>query len=147
MAGSNKQFNLSDIKVVLTVGAAVTDISTGMVIDGDFLKIEKENKEEVKTRKGTDGESYSVNSIEDNNRIINISYLPGSSAVVVLQGIRKNKTMFGITITSTTSPAFVLTSSKAVIVEEPGITVNGKDGVKDMEFKIRAMDSVLSFTG
>ncbi|HNF27669.1 MAG TPA: hypothetical protein PKV80_24585, partial [Leptospiraceae bacterium] len=64
----DKVFDLEKLSVIAVVDGAPVDITTGLTIESDFLKIQKKTKEEVKTRKGTKGESYSVNSMEDDNR-------------------------------------------------------------------------------
>jgi hypothetical protein len=146
MAGSDKIFDISKVSVNTTVGAVVTDISDGLTFESTFLKIERENKDEVVTRKGMNNESYSINSAENNTQLITLVYLPGATPVAALQTLRKNKTSFGINIVSTTVPSFTLISSKAVITKEPSIELSSKDGAKDFEFEIRAMDASVTFT-
>lgn len=143
----NSVFDLSQISINLIVDGTPTDISSGLTIDSDFLKIAKETKEEVKSRKGTQGESYSVNSNQDDNRIIDLTYLPSATAVPILQKLKETKKVFGLFIKSDTSPKYTLTSSACMVIEEPETTVHGKDGFKDYTFKIRATDSKQIFGG
>lgn len=138
---ANKVFDLEKISIVAVIDGAPTDISSGLTIESDFLKISKQTKEEVKTRKGTKGESYSVNSMEDDTRAVELTYLPGSAPVLVLQGLRETKKTFGLFISSDSDPKFKFSANECVVVEEPDTVVNGKDGFKDYSFKIHAVDS------
>lgn len=138
-------FDLSKISFVATISNVPVDISSGLVIDADFLKVVRETKEEVKSRKGTKNESYSINSIEDDSRLIDLVYLPTSPAVPILQAARISKVPFKLSITSTTAPAYSLIASNCTITEEPEIIVNGKEGFKDITFKIRALDCIVSY--
>ncbi len=138
---ANKVFDLDKISIVAVVKGAPQDITTGLTIEADFLKIAKKTKEEVKTRKGTKGESYSVNSLEDDTREIDLTYLPGSEPVKLLQGLRETKEKFGLFISSDSDPKFKFTANECVIAEEPDTVINGKDGFKDYTFKISATDS------
>jgi hypothetical protein len=62
---ANKQFNLDDVVVTFVVDSVPIDASSGLLIEGDFFQMEKENKDETTTRRGTKGETYSANSQED----------------------------------------------------------------------------------
>lgn len=137
----DKVFDLDQLSVNFIVDGAPIDGTAGLVIDGDFLKIAKETAEETKTRKGTKGESYTVLSVEDNIRNVEIQYLPGSSMIPVLQSIRQNKKSFGLAITNNSSPKYKFFAPSCTIADEPETVVNGKDGFKDYMFKIRCSES------
>ncbi|EKO86543.1 hypothetical protein [Leptospira interrogans] len=137
-------FDLSKISVIITTPSPV-DITPGLVIDGDFFSVEKENKDEVTTRRGTRDESYSTNSIQDSSRIITLKYIPSAPAVTILQNLRESKSDFGFMFKSESAPAYTLTASRAVFMEEPKTAVNGKTGFNDYEFKIRLLDSAQVF--
>ncbi|HMV44715.1 MAG TPA: hypothetical protein PK079_25095 [Leptospiraceae bacterium] len=137
----NKVFDLDSLSVTIIQNGVPIDISAGLTVDGDFIKVQKATKDEVKIRKGTKGETYSANSIVDNNRTIELTYIPTSSAVSILQSLRKTKEQFGILINSSSQPAWKLSASQCVISEEPDTVINGKDGFKDYTFKIMATDS------
>lgn len=141
----DKVFDLEKLSVIAVVDGAPVDITTGLTIESDFLKIQKKTKEEVKTRKGTKGESYSVNSMEDDNRGVELVYLPGSAPVVLLQSLRKSKKKFGLFISNDSSPKYKFTANECQIEEEPDTVVNGKEGFKDYTFKISATDSEQEF--
>lgn len=138
---ADKVFDLDKLTINYIIDNAPIDGSSGCVIDGDFLKIAKEAAEETKTRKGTKGESYTVLSIEDNIRVVTVTYLPSSAVVAVLQAARAAKKQFGIAITNNSEPKYKFFASNCVIAEEPETVINGKDGFKDYEFKIRCSDS------
>jgi hypothetical protein len=137
----DKVFDLEQLSINLIEDGAPIDVSNGCVIDGDFLKIAKETAEETQTRKGTKGESYTVLSVEDNIRNVEVTYLPGSSPVVVLQRLRQAKKRFGIAITNNSEPKYKFFAPSCVIAEEPETVVNGKEGFKDYVFKIRCSES------
>lgn len=138
--GNNAVFDITQITVIALTPAPI-DISAGLVIDGEFLTIEKENKDETKTRRGTKEETYSSNSIHDNSRIITLKYIPSAEAIRTLQLLRDTRQPFGLAINCDTDPKFKLSASRCMFMEEPQTKVNGKDGFADYEFKIRAMDS------
>ena len=137
----DKVFDLSKVSINYIINGAPLDGSAGLVIDSDFLKIMKETAEEVKTRKGTRGESYTVLSSEDNVRNVEVSYLPASPMIAVLQLARKNKTKFGIAITNDSEPKYKFLAPTCYIADEPETVVHGKDGFKDYTFKIRCSES------
>ncbi len=134
-------FNIEDVSVNLIKDGTPIDISSGLIIDGDFIEIEKESRDETTTRRGTGDEYYTANAINDTSRLITLRYVPSAAAVKVLQQMRKTRSAFGIVVRSNTSPKFVLMASSCVFTEEPGTKINGKSGFGDYEFKIRANDS------
>lgn len=136
----DKQFNLDDVSVTLIIDGAPIDISSGLIIDGDFFQMEKENKEENNTRRGTKNTSYTTNSQEDKSRIITLTYLPVADAVREFDLILKNKSKFGLVVNCNSEPRFKFLASECVIMEEPSIKISGKDGFDNREFKIRATD-------
>ncbi|EMY25771.1 hypothetical protein LEP1GSC115_0273 [Leptospira interrogans serovar Australis str. 200703203] len=136
-------FDLSTNTVII-LDPAPMDVSAGLSIDGDFFPL-KRNKDEVTTRRGTKDESYSSNSIQDSSRVVTLKYLPSAPAVPYLQNLRESKRDFGFVYTCESSPKFKLTASKCVFMEEPKVSVNGKTGFNDQEFKIRLLDSVQKF--
>jgi len=138
---ANGVFDLEEISVNLIIDGAPIDVSSGLTIDADFLKISKESQDEVKTRKGTKDESYSANSVKDNIRIVEMTYIPSSSAVVILQGLRESRTPFGIFIKNSSSPKFVFSATNCVVQSEPETVIHGKDGFKDYTFKVKCLDS------
>ncbi|EMF82217.1 hypothetical protein LEP1GSC188_3410 [Leptospira weilii serovar Topaz str. LT2116] len=121
------------------------DVTAGLVIDGEFFTAEKENKDEVTTRRGTRDESYSSNSIQDSSRIVTLKYLPSALAVPYLQNLRESKRDFGFIYNCGSSPKYKLTASRCVFMEEPKVAVHGKNGFNDLEFKIRLLDSIQKF--
>lgn len=138
-------FDLSKVSIVITPGGVPFDISAGLVIDSDFFKITKEQEEEVKSRKGTRKTAYNINSEEDDTRLIEITYLPNSPAVKVLEAAKKNKTEFPIFVRNASEPDFTFTASRCHVVNEPETVIHGKDGFKDKTYKIRALDGQLVF--
>jgi hypothetical protein len=134
-------FDLDQLTINYIIDGAPIDGTAGCVIDGDFLKIAKETAEETKTRKGTKGESYTVLSVEDDIRTVTVTYLPSSAVVTVLQAARAAKKKFGIAITNNSEPRYKFFAPSCMIADEPETIVNGKDGFKDYEFKIRCSES------
>ncbi|WP_017863260.1 hypothetical protein [Leptospira santarosai] len=141
----DKIFDLAQITVVILDPAPV-DVTAGLVIDGDFFSVEKENRDEVTTRRGTKDESYSSNSIHDSSRIVTLKYLPSAIAVPYLQNLRESQADFGFMFSSDSAPKYKITASRGVFMEEPKTSVNGKTGFGDYEFKIRLLDSVQRFS-
>ncbi|EMN59726.1 hypothetical protein [Leptospira borgpetersenii] len=131
---------------VVILDPSPVDVSAGLSIDGDFFSAEKENKDEVTTRRGTKDESYSSNSIHDSSRIVTLKYLPSALAVPYLQNLRESKKDFGFLFSSDSEPKYKLTASRCVFMEEPKTTINGKTGFNDYEFKVRLLDSVQKFS-
>ena len=134
-------FDLNLVSIILNVDNAPIDISAGLVIESDFLKVSKKTKEETKNRKGTKGTNYTAMSVEDSNRKIELVYLPDSIPVKILQGLRESKKTFGMFIKNDSAPKYTLTANECNVVEEPDTVVNGKDGFKDYTFIIDAIDS------
>jgi hypothetical protein len=134
-------FDLEALSVTVIINGAPIDVSSGLTIDTDFLKISKDTAEEVKSRMGTKNESYTVNSIEDKTRTVELIYVPSSPAVIVLQSLRGTKKPFGIFIKNSSDPKYVFKSDNCIVKEEPETVVHGKDGFKDYTFKIKCMDS------
>jgi len=137
----DKQFNLDDVSVTIIKAGAPLDASAGLVIEGDFFQMEKENKTETNTRRGTKGETYSANSAEDKSRMVTLTYLPTALAVKELDALMKAKEKFGLSVKCNAEPKFTFFSSVCNITEEPTVKINGKDGFDNKEFKIRALDS------
>lgn len=139
-------FDLDKLTINFIIDGAPVDGSNDMVIESDFLKIAKETAEESKTRKGTKGGSYTVLSVEDNIRVVNIVYLPNAAIVPVLQATRKAKKTFQLSIINSSEPKYKFFAKSCIFAEEPETVVNGKDGFKDYEFKIRCADSDQEWT-
>lgn len=137
----DKIFDLEQLTINVIEDGAPIDCSAGAQVDGDFLKISKANAEETKTRKGTKGESYTALSVEDNIREVEITYLPGSLPVSVLQRLRQSKKRFGLAITNNSSPKYRFVAPTCFVADEPETVVNGKEGFKDYTFKIRCSES------
>lgn len=134
-------FNIEDVSVNIIQNGTPVDVSTGLIIDGDFIEIEKETKDETTTRRGTGEEYYTSNSINDTSRLITLRYIPSAPAVKLLQQLRKTRGAFGVVIQSNTSPKFMLSATSCVFTEEPSTKIHGKNGFGDYEFKIRANQS------
>lgn len=137
----DKVFDLDQLSINIIEDGAPIDVTAGAVIDGDFLKIAKETAEETKTRKGTKGESYTVLSVEDNIRNVELMYLPASAPVAQLQRLRQSKKRFGLAIINNSEPKYKFFAPSCVVAEEPETVINGKDGFKDYTFKIRCSES------
>lgn len=143
--GNNVVFDITKLTVVAIIGGIPIDVTSGLTIDGDLLTVKKENKDEVTTRRGTNQESYSANSIRDNSRILNFKYIPSAPAVKILQAARDTREPIGIAIKYDGEPKYSFSSDKCVFTSEPEIKVSGKTGFGDFDFEIRALDSIVVF--
>ncbi len=141
----NTVFDITKLSVIAVIGGTPLDISGGLTIEGDLITIKKENSDEVTTRRGTNQESYSANSIRDNNRLLTLKYLPSAPAVKILQAARDTKEAFGLQIKYTGEPLYSLSSDKCVFTSEPEQKISGKTGFADLEFAIRALDSIVVY--
>ncbi|UOG40793.1 hypothetical protein [Leptospira noguchii] len=141
----DKVFDLSKISVIITTPSPV-DITPGLVIDGDFFSVEKENKDEVTTRRGTRDESYSTNSIQDSSRIITLKYIPSAPAVSELDLLKKAGTRFGILFQNNSSPRYKGMASNCRIVEKPPLNV-GVKGFGTSVWKILMADYIEIYLG
>nr|WP_017854351.1 hypothetical protein [Leptospira interrogans] len=143
----NRQFDLSKFTAIAIRNGIPRDVTDGLSLEGDFLSLEPETKEETTTRKGLRGESYSVNINEGigNSQILTLKYLPSSLHVPFFHELRESKETFEFHFTNDSSPAVKFIGNECVIMESPKTSINGKSGFADYDYKLRATSGTLTF--
>ena len=126
-------------------GKAPVDITPGLVVEGNFYKLEKEQKEDTNVRLGARQTAYTAVNSDNKSRILNIKYLPDSNAVKILNRIKKNNSKFGLAIVNASDPKYYANGSNCTIVEVPADEISQKTGFSDYEYKIRIVDCDTDF--
>ncbi|UMQ59866.1 hypothetical protein [Leptospira interrogans] len=130
-------FDLEKFNIMLLTPAPL-DATAGLILEEEFLKIQKEDAKLVKYKVGLGGEVL-VNENQNEVHSLELMYLPSAPVVAKLDLLKKAGTRFGILIQNKSAPKYKGVSSNCRILEKPNVEI-GTKGFGNSVWKILMVD-------
>lgn len=134
-----KFFTSDELYVIFLIPFPV-DMSAGLSIRDSYLEIAKQDKNRVSAKSGLGGEVL-ISDVFDPIHTLNLTYLPNTKAVEILETLLVLKTQFGVFIHNDSSPIYKGIASECRIIQAPDTGV-GNSGFKNLDYKIVMSDYV-----